>query len=57
MVETPDNIMNRRMSEAHVEMRKVEEIYMYLIEEAAKSLIRMEKSQTQSLRLRFSKGV
>lgn len=55
MSETPDNIMNRRMSEAHVEMRKEEEMYMYLIEEAAKSLIRMEKSHTQSLR--FSKGV
>ena len=38
MGETPDNIMNRRMSEAHVEMRKVEEMYMYLIEEAGSKI-------------------
>ena len=45
------------MSEADVEIRKVEEMYMYLIEKAAKPLIRMKKSHAQSLRPKSSKRV
>ena len=47
---TPDDVLKRKMSEVDVEMRKVEEMYMYLIEKAAKPLIRIKESHAQSLR-------
>ena len=45
---TPDVVLKRKMSEADAEMRKAEEIY--LIEKAAKPLIRIKESHALSLR-------
>lgn len=39
-----DDVLKRKMSEVDVEMRKVEEMYMYLIEKVVKLLIRIKES-------------